>query len=55
MDERAFTKLESFLHKVPGIVGMIGKRADDDGLWWMQSTIDNHHPLARNVVFCDRR
>ena len=50
MDERAFTKLESFLHKVPGIVGTIGKGADDDGLWWMKFTIDIHHPLAWNVV-----
>lgn len=33
MDDRAFTKLEAFLRKVPGIVGTIGKGADKQGQW----------------------
>ena len=50
MDSRAFDTLEEYLHKVPGIVGSIGKGIDEDGLWWVKFQIDITHSLAWNVV-----
>lgn len=50
MDDRAFTKLLTYLERVPAIVGSIGHGADDAGLWWVKFTIDIRHPLAWHVV-----
>ncbi len=49
-DESTFLTLESFLRKVPGISGAIGKGYGDDGRWWVKFSIDLDHPLAWNVV-----
>lgn len=50
MEEGAFEKLETYLRRVPGIAGTIGKGADDGGLWWMKFRIDIDHDLAWHVV-----
>jgi hypothetical protein len=42
--------LVTFLRRVPGITGTIGKGRFDDGLWWVKFGIDIDHPLAWNVV-----
>jgi hypothetical protein len=48
-DERDFQTLESYLLRIPGVVGPIGK-GKEDGRWWVKFTIDLDHPLAWNVV-----
>ncbi|MBR0954458.1 hypothetical protein [Bradyrhizobium canariense] len=42
--------LVTFLQRVPGISGIIGKGRFDHGLWWVKFGIDIDHPLAWNVV-----
>ena len=49
-DERDFNTLESFLKRIPGIVGTIGKGRSETGNWWVKFAIDVDHPLAWNVV-----
>lgn len=49
-DERDFGTLETFLKRIPGIGGTIGKGRFDDGNWWVKLEIDIDHPLAWNVV-----
>jgi hypothetical protein len=36
--------LVTFLRRVPGIVGTIGKGRFDDGLWWVKFGIDIDPP-----------
>jgi len=48
MDE--FSPLETFLLRVPGVRGPIGKGRDSDGRWWVKFALDLDHPLAWNVV-----
>jgi hypothetical protein len=50
MDDRAFKTLEEYLLKIPGINGLIGKGADENGMWWVKFQIDITHPLAWHVV-----
>jgi hypothetical protein len=42
--------IETFLVRIPGISGSIGKGQFDDGNWWVKFTIDITHPLAWHVV-----
>jgi hypothetical protein len=42
--------LVTFLRRVPGIDGTIGKGRLDDGLWWVKFGLDIDHPLAWHVV-----
>ena len=44
-----FTPLETFLRRVPSIIGPIGK-AREDGMWWVKFAIDIEHDLAWRVV-----
>ena len=48
MDE--FEQLETFLDRIPGVDGPIGKGRFDDGTWWVKFSIDIDHPLAWNIV-----
>jgi len=50
MDNRAFTKLLSFLERVPAIQGPISNGSSDDGHWWVKFGIDIHHDLAWQTV-----
>jgi hypothetical protein len=45
-----FSTLESFLHRVPSIVGPVGTGSDPAGLWSAKFAIDINHPLAWRVV-----
>lgn len=49
MDERSFSKLESYLERVPSIQGVIAKGSDDSG-WWIKFSIDIASPIAWNTV-----
>ena len=49
MDERAFSSLEDYLKRVPGIDGSVSFGGDEHG-WWSKFRIDIDHPLAWNVV-----
>jgi hypothetical protein len=42
--------LMTFLRRVPGIVGTIGKGPLEDGLWWVKFGINIDHPLAWSVI-----
>ncbi len=48
MDE--FAELETYLCRVPGITGPVGKGRSENGNWWVKFSIDIDHPLAWNVV-----
>lgn len=50
MDDRAFTSLENYLHKVPAIMDGIAKGTDEDGLWWVKFSIDINNKFAWHVV-----
>lgn len=45
-----FNPLESFLRRVPAIVGPVGTGSNPTGLWWAKFAIDVEHPLAWRVV-----
>ncbi len=45
-----FTSLETFLLRVPSIVGPIGTGAFGDGRWWAKFAIDIDHAMAWRVV-----
>ena len=45
-----FTPLETFLARVPAIVGPIGKGSDQPGTWWVKFAINIEHELAWRVV-----
>jgi hypothetical protein len=49
-DERDFVTLETYLKRVPGITGTIGKGHFNDGNWWVKFSIDIDHPLAWSVL-----
>lgn len=49
MSNQDFKALESFLLRIPGIQGSIGK-GDSHGMWWIKFTINIRHPLAWHVV-----
>ena len=44
-----FTRLQSFLRRVPAIEGSIGTGVEND-FWWVKFSIDIGHPLAWRVV-----
>ncbi len=43
LDERAFAKLEDYLHRIPSISGSVGKGSDESG-WWLKFSIDIESP-----------
>jgi hypothetical protein len=45
-----FAPLETYLRRVPGIGGSMGKGRFENGNWWIKFSIDIDHPLAWNVV-----
>jgi len=45
-----FTELETFLGKVPAVIGPIGRGSEADGMWWVKFGIDIDHELAWRVV-----
>ena len=49
VDPRAFQKLETYLHRIPGIAGQITCGSEELG-WWVKFEIDIHHALAWHVV-----
>jgi hypothetical protein len=49
-DESDFNTLESYLQRVPGITGTLGKGRFENGTWWVKFSIDIYHPLAWHVV-----
>jgi hypothetical protein len=49
VDERAFTKLISYLDRLPGLKGPIGF-GDTDGLWWVKFSLDIDDPISWQVV-----
>ena len=49
MDDRAFTKLTDFLHRVPSIQQPISHGSEESG-WWVKFSLDIDHPRAWQVV-----
>ena len=49
LDERAFSKLENYLLRIPSISGSIGKGSSETG-WWLKFTIDIESPIAWHTV-----
>jgi hypothetical protein len=49
-DDRDFQTLETYLKRVPGIAGTIGKGRFENGNWWVKFSINIGHPSAWNVV-----
>jgi hypothetical protein len=45
-----FEVFETYLRRVPAIVGEVGKGTSEDGQWWVKFTIDVDHAKAWNVV-----
>lgn len=45
-----FSRLRTFIERVPGIEKPVHADRLEDGNWWVQFTIDITHPLAWNVV-----
>jgi hypothetical protein len=50
MKKRNFSKLTTYLGKIPAIKDDFGKGQFDDGLWWVKFQIDIKHPLAWHTV-----
>ena len=49
LDDRAFSKLEEYLLRIPCISGSIGKGSDESG-WWVKLTIDIEDSIAWHAV-----
>ena len=49
LDDRAFSKLEEYLLRIPSVSGQIGKGSDETG-WWVKFTIDIENPTAWHTV-----
>jgi hypothetical protein len=49
-EDLAFRTLETFLSKVPGIIGPFGRGFGEKEGWWIKFSLDIDHPLAWNVV-----
>src|ERR1041385_2199075 len=45
-----FATLETFLGRLPGVTGPIGKASEANGTWWVKFGIDIEHALAWRVV-----
>ena len=49
-DERDFDTLQTYLSRIPGITGEIGRGHFEDGNWWVKFSIDINHTLAWHVI-----
>jgi hypothetical protein len=49
-DQRAFTRLQAYLARVPSIEQPVSAGHFDDGGWWVKFSLDISHKLAWHVV-----
>jgi len=52
VDDRAFTKLTSYLERIPAVEGNVATSSGDDGAagWWVKFSLDIGHDLAWSAV-----
>lgn len=50
MEKKLFSSLTKYLSSIPGIDPTIQTSEIEEGMWFIQFTIDIHHKLAWNVI-----